>query len=107
MPCGGGTKEAQSDLPDPHTFFLPNSGHFLFCFLPPHICVAWCDFQLLERLSFVSQTQRFLNDMLTGIGNDGIGELTGDSCIWMSSVIIHSNLSGVIYGSIVMAINEQ
>ena len=45
--------------------------------------------------------------MLTGIGNDGIGALTGDSCIWMSSVIICSNLSGVIYGSIVMAINEQ
>lgn len=55
---------------------------------------------------FVSQTQRILDDMLTGIGNDGIGELTGDSCIWMFSVIIHSSLSGVIYGSIVMAINE-
>lgn len=45
--------------------------------------------------------------MLTGIGNDGIGELTGDSYIWMSPAIIHSNLSGVIYGSIVTAINEQ
>lgn len=55
----------------------------------------------------MSQTQRVLDDMLTGIGNDGLGELTSDSCIWMSSVITHSNLSGVIYGSIVMAINEQ
>lgn len=65
-------------------------------------------FQLLERVSLVCVTaERVLDDMLTGIGNDGIGELTGDSCICMSSVIIHSNLSGVIYGSIVMAINES
>ena len=55
----------------------------------------------------MSQTQRVLDGLLTGIENDGIGVLTGDSCIWMSSVILHSGLSGVIYGSIVMAINEQ
>lgn len=55
----------------------------------------------------MSQTERVLDDMLTGIGNDGIGELTGDSCIWMSSVITQSRLSGVIYSSIVMAINGQ
>lgn len=105
MHCGGGAKEVQSDLPNPYPFFLPNSGHFLV-FLQPQVCVALRNFQLLERVSFVSQTQRVLDDMLTGIGNDGIGELTGDSCIWMSSVIIHSNLSGVIYGSIVTAISE-
>lgn len=55
----------------------------------------------------MSQIQRLLDDMLTDNGNDGLGELTGDSCIWMSSVITHSNLPGLIYGSIVMAINEQ
>lgn len=64
-------------------------------------------FQLLESKFCFCHKLKVLDDMLTGIGNDEIGELTGDSCIWMSSVIIHSNLSGVIYGSIVTAINEQ
>ena len=65
-------------------------------------------FSFLKELVLLVTQTRVLDDMLTGIGNDGLGELTGDSCIWMSSVIIHSKLSGVIYGgSIVTAINEQ
>lgn len=72
------------------------------------IGIALHYFQLTGKVSFVHvTTQRVLDDMLTGIGNDGFGELTGDSCIWMSSVITHSNQSGIIYGSIVMAINVQ
>ena len=55
----------------------------------------------------MSQTQRVLDGLLTGIENDGIGALTGASCIWMSSVTMHSSLLGVLYGSTVMAIKEQ